>query len=253
MTFKLPHFFYLVGLFLFICISTACSSKKQEIGITSISPIIENLDHLSEEESEFFLKESSSPFANDFFALDSLIEKAKNGDLRSQKKLANTYYYGGKGIAINLRESFKWYARAANQNDAEAQHQLGMMYLNAKGTRQDFNLAYVWLRKSAKKGHAKAQNALAYIYETGMVAHKSMQNALKWYQKSAQQGYSHAQFNLGILYWQGKGIEKNLLKAYKWLSRAAEQDNFQAEQFLKKIKREMSKEQLKKIHGPVRY
>ncbi|MBR0222370.1 MAG: ankyrin repeat domain-containing protein [Synergistaceae bacterium] len=59
------------------------------------------------------------------------------------------------------------FKKSAEQGDAEAQYNLGMMYANGNGVAEDQWEAVVWLRKAAKQGHKAARNELARrgIYE----------------------------------------------------------------------------------------
>lgn len=52
-------------------------------------------------------------------------------------------YYFGQGREQNLTEAAKWFRRAAEEDDAEAEDYLGEMYYYGRGVRKDF-------RESAK-------------------------------------------------------------------------------------------------------
>jgi len=54
-------------------------------------------------------------------------------------------------------EAARWYRKAAEQGDAGAQYNLGVMYKNGQGVKQDHAEAVRWLRKAAEQGHANAQ------------------------------------------------------------------------------------------------
>ena len=51
--------------------------------------------------------------------------------------------------------------------DAEAQFQLGKKYANGDGVEQDYAEALKWYMKSAEQGNAKAQNNLGIMYDWG--------------------------------------------------------------------------------------
>lgn len=57
--------------------------------------------------------------------------------------------------------------RAAEQGDADAQHQLGVMYENGEGVAKDDSNAVEWHIRAAAQGHSDAQRNLAFRYETG--------------------------------------------------------------------------------------
>jgi TPR repeat protein len=49
------------------------------------------------------------------------------------------------------------YRKAAEQGDASAQYNLGIMHDNGQGVSQDRGQAAPWYRKAAEQGHAAAQ------------------------------------------------------------------------------------------------
>jgi len=53
-------------------------------------------------------------------------------------------------------EAVKWYRRAAEQGDADAQANLGVMYANGAGVPQNYVLAYMWANLAASTGSEKA-------------------------------------------------------------------------------------------------
>ena len=54
----------------------------------------------------------------------------------------------------------KWYRKAAEQGDADAQYNLGISYDRGEGVPQDYVEAVKWYRKAAEQGDADAQNKL---------------------------------------------------------------------------------------------
>ena len=48
-------------------------------------------------------------------------------------------------------------SQAAEQGDADAQLNLGVMYANGKGVPQDFILAHMWFNLAAAQGDARAR------------------------------------------------------------------------------------------------
>ena len=93
-------------------------------------------------------------------------------------------YESGQGVLRNDAEAISWYRKAAEQDDAVAQFNLGVMY--AKGV---------------SPNHAEA--------------------AL-WYRCAADHGLAGAQFNLGMMYVDGHGVTQDYVLAHMWLSLAAE-------------------------------
>ena len=69
-------------------------------------------------------------------------------------------YDNGEGLEQDFKEAVKRYQKAADQGDAEAQINLGLMYENGEGVEQDDKEAVKWYQKAADQGDALAQHIL---------------------------------------------------------------------------------------------
>jgi len=78
-----------------------------------------------------------------------------------------------------------------------------------------------WYRRAAEQGEANAQNDLGYIYYSGHGLPKDYAEAVKWYRKAAEQGEAPAQYNLGLMYAEGVGVLKNETEALAWYNVSA--------------------------------
>jgi TPR repeat protein len=85
----------------------------------------------------------------------------------------------------------------------------------------DFATAFKTLRLLADQGNAAAQTNLGVMYASGEGVPQSFGDALKWLRKAADQGDAAAQFNLGLLYRDGKGASRNYVQAYMWFDLSA--------------------------------
>ena len=56
----------------------------------------------------------------------------------------------GKGVNQDHKEAAKWYRKAAEQGDANAQELVGLMYDQGKGVNQDYKEAVEWYPKAAE-------------------------------------------------------------------------------------------------------
>ena len=61
------------------------------------------------------------------------------------------------GVTRDDGEAVKWYRRAAEQGNADAQANLGFMYQKGLGVAQDYGEALKWFRRGVEQGHAIAQ------------------------------------------------------------------------------------------------
>ena len=128
----------------------------------------------------------------------------------------------------------KW-LQAAEQGNASAQYNLGVVFQKGQGVEQDYKKAAEWYLKAAEQGKAQAQFWLGFLYQNGMGVTKDYGNAFCWYLKAAEQGNVNAQSFLGALYYHGKGIAKDESKAVLWLTKASEQGDKRAKDLLSKI------------------
>jgi len=83
-------------------------------------------------------------------------------------------------------------------NNARAAHQRG-----------DYATAAALYRALAEEGDARAQDNLGVMYESGLGVPKSYAEALKWYRRAAALGNHDAQNNLGVMYEHGHGVPRD--------------------------------------------
>ena len=111
--------------------------------------------------------------------------------------------------AIAARESgdyttaLKLLRPLVDQDVAEAEFYLGLMYAQGQGVPQDDAAALSWYRKAADKGDADAQFYLGSMnYGRGLLPRYA--EAMKWYR-------------LGFIYSNGYVAPQDYAKAMKWL------------------------------------
>ena len=99
-------------------------------------------------------------------------------------------------IALGLKQAvwaddvsdFKETLQVAEQGNAEAQFNLGLMYDNGQGVRQDYAEAVRWYRQAAEQGHAVAQKNLGVMYYEGRGVRQDLALAQEWYGKACDNG-----------------------------------------------------------------
>ncbi|MDO4698621.1 MAG: tetratricopeptide repeat protein [Pasteurellaceae bacterium] len=74
----------------------------------------------------------------------------------------------------------------------------------------------------AEQGEAKAQFNLGVMYKEGEGIKQDDYQAFKWFEKAAEQGEAPAQIALGGMYALGKGVEPNRNLARKWIGLACD-------------------------------
>ena len=87
--------------------------------------------------------------------------------------------------------------------------------------RGDYATAMQLWRPTAEQGNAYAQNNVGLLYQYGQGVPQDFAQALEWYRKAADQGNALAQANLGNLYANGQGVPQDYVQAYRWFDLAA--------------------------------
>ena len=134
-------------------------------------------------------------------ALETTTSRAEGGDAQAQFSLGLQFANDGK--AQDYTQAAQWYLKAASQDHALAQFNLGVMYTRGQGVRRDDQQALVWISKAAHLGDPGAQ------YNLGMRQHrlslaKAVENAgearieaYKWLRLAAAQGYGDSEASCG--------------------------------------------------------
>ena len=160
---------------------------------------------------------------------------ADQGNADAQYQLGSMYE-NGKGVPEDSAEAMKWYHKAADQG-------------NVNATRV---IAQAEVRKQAEQGNAKAQYQLGMVYINGKGpgTPPDYVEAMKWYRKAADQGNPDAQFQLGSMYENGSGVPKDYAEAMKWYRKAAVQGNTDAQKYLKSHSEQNAKSTVADVPDP---
>ncbi len=116
-------------------------------------------------------------------------------------------------VAATLLIAFMATARADFQ-DAVAAYKRG-----------DYATALREWRPFAEQADAGAQFNLGLMYSKGQGVPQDYAEAVKWYRLAAEQGYADAQNNLGLKYDLGQGVPQDYVQAHLWYNLAAAQGN----------------------------
>jgi TPR repeat protein len=134
--------------------------------------------------------------------------------------------------------AFRLWRPLAEQGEAKAQNNLGVMYDKGLGAAQDYAEAVKWYRRAAEQGDAGAQHSLGFMYAKGHGVAQDYAEALKWYRRAAEQGNARAQHNLGGMYAKGHGVAQDNVQAHKWVNLAAtkgDSDSVKARDFVASV------------------
>ncbi|MEE9251492.1 MAG: tetratricopeptide repeat protein [Alphaproteobacteria bacterium] len=124
----------------------------------------------------------------------------------------------------------------AEQGNAAAQYNLGLLYQHGLGVERQLAEAAKWYGLAAQNGDADGQTAIGDLYVEGLWGAKDYAKAAQWYRLAAEQGDAEAQRKLGVLLAQGRGVTRNSSAAIMWLRRAAEQGDTEAAIWLRNLR-----------------
>lgn len=118
----------------------------------------------------------------------SISSLAENGNAHALKLMGDFFFKGFAGHEQDYEQAIIYYKRAADSGLADAQAQLGYIYMNGCGVEADYEQAMEWNNRAAMQGNAQGQAQIGYLYQMGLGVTKSNDEASRWYKKAADQG-----------------------------------------------------------------
>lgn len=172
-----------------------------------------------------------------------LLEKAAVRNPTAAVFLGETYAEG-KDVPQDYGIARHWYQQGADAGNPVAQQHLGVMYELGHGTVMDKQKAVEWYKKAAENGNADAQASLAFMYSKGDGVPESFDKSIEYARQAAMQGDERTQFLMGGAYLGGGSIPMDYVQAYAWFSLSKAGGLPDADEFLTKISKNMTKEQI---------
>jgi len=141
-------------------------------------------------------------------ALKVLMAAAQKGSPHAQVQMGNL---------STGNQRTRWYLKAMEQGDLGGEIAVGAecrydwAVASYRQVVQEFLPAW---RKAAEQGNALAQKNLGVLYGKGCGVARDYGQAIGWYRKAAEQGNDRAQANLAKLYYFGEGVSRNKAVGY---------------------------------------
>jgi TPR repeat protein len=166
---------------------------------------------------------------------------AKAGSPLAHLRLAANAFSADKPDLLN---GYSHLLSASTGGIAEAQNELGLLYLSGKLGTADIPAAAAWFGRAAQSGYAASQNNLATLYERGAGVPQNLQSAGQLYLLAAQQGHGPA--TLALARWQAQGIggKADLPKAWALATVAADRGEKGAAPLIKQLEEKLDAKQL---------
>jgi TPR repeat protein len=162
-----------------------------------------------------------------------------------------------KDKAAKLAEELRDLKALAEFGHANAQHNLGMMYLKEHNEDQ----AQYWLLKAAEQGAAEAQfylgwlkavNATRFTNGVMTVDERIKKESFMWMYKAAEQGHGEGQHMVGHWYSKGIGVTEDKVTGLTWLSIARDNDWEESKETISALVETMTPAQIAKAEELVK-
>ncbi len=138
-------------------------------------------------------------------------------------------------FTVDAAQAKRYLHQAAQLGHAQAQTELGIMYLQGKGVEQEIRLGLQYVQQAASQHNAQALNALAEVLEQGVALEANMDQAILYYQKAAALANADAYSHLGRLYTKGLGVKRDVALARAWLEKGSVLGHLDAQQQLNNL------------------
>ena len=170
---------------------------------------------------------------------------ANDGNATAQFNLG-VMYLTGRGVQQDYSAAALWFRKAAEQGYALAQTNLGTLYRDGRGVTQGYAEAVIWYRKAADQGDAVAEFLLGNQYAFGKGVPQDYSEAMRWFRKAAEQGHPRAMHDLGVIYAKGLGLPQDYVRAHMWFSLSAAQGEQRAVKALAMAEQRMTPARIKR-------
>lgn len=162
---------------------------------------------------------------------------ADAGDKDAQAGLG-ILYDNGRGVPGSNSDAMMWYRKAAEQGQALARYNLGVLFTKGVGLTADHDpklyqeAGIDYIEQSAKQGYPEAQYSVGMFWLKGMGHPASPAEAYKWFSKAAAQNHAQSQYYVGMMLIKGVGVTKDEARGLVFLQKAAAQNNVDAQKAL---------------------
>ena len=118
--------------------------------------------------------------------------------------------------------------------------------------RGDYAQSLKILRPLAEQGNARAQSNLGVMYNNGQGVTQDFKEAVKWFRLAAADGVAIAQFDLGLMYAIGEGVTQDYASAHMWFDLASSAGNANGAKTRDEIAKKMTPLQIEKAQEMAR-
>lgn len=160
-------------------------------------------------------KEAGNPRAQE--AISRAESENKAGPVEAFMKIAQMYAAGDE-LPKNPSEALKWYRKAGDAGDAEADVRIaGILLAQGRSTTHE---EYSEARKrceAAAERYSPGAYCMAVIYKKGLGVAADPAQTVKWLNRAVDLGDARPTLDLADAFWKGDGVQPDLVTAYMWV------------------------------------
>lgn len=128
---------------------------------------------------------------------------AQKGNANANYEYAMAIRYGLSGYKENLQLAEESFRVASNKDLVNAQYELALMYLDGVEVKKDLKEAFRWLAKAAAGKHVNAAYIMGKFYYDGIkdgyfVLSQDVEKAIKYWSLSSKLGHKGASYELAV-------------------------------------------------------
>ena len=136
-------------------------------------------------------------------------------------------YFNGEGVTHDYKQAVNWFTKSAEQGDAYAWFQLGLIYKDENFVLQDYGQAIKFFTKAIESGDSSLSSLSIRNLNSMQINNQGKTHdfliAVELITQIAQQGNPDAQFFLGEVYRDYGEPIGDIFKSFEWIFKAAEQ------------------------------
>jgi TPR repeat protein len=156
-------------------------------------------------------------------AVAEMRRKAEGGDGTAALQLAECYYYGLKGLAIDKTTGARFYKQVAKAGDARGMGRLASLYFYGSGVGKNLALALRWASAAVALDNGSGHRILSKFYLDGLHGiPKDEEEGFRMYATGCEKGFASAKgwVRLAGLYEHGTGTPIDMDKAAECMRKA---------------------------------
>jgi len=166
------------------------------------------------------------------------------------EKIAEMYEQGGS-LPENPAEAARWWSKAAEKGDVDAQIALAIKMINGQGVPQDLARGRHLCNEAAKHNEHRAEYCMGYIYQHGLGVPRNDKKARNWYELAAAKSQINAMRTLALMEIAGEGGKTDRVAAFLLYARLAETKDQDALRSMAKLKKDITPKEWEQLQKPL--